>query len=129
MRTAESYEGKCGGCNYHKCEKGRGKGLCTNPKSRRSGKVIDRCFPACKEYVDENGITVDDLENIKIVKPMPWDFSEKGKRNIIDRLQVKMSLANRQLMGEETESIIKVDDLELTILCWAVDMYKEKVIK
>lgn len=126
MRTAENYAGKCGSCMYHKCEKGRGKGPCTNPESRRCGKAIDKCMPACTKYADENGINEDDLENIQIIKPVPWDFSKQGKRNIFDRLQVKMNLANRLLMGEEKETIIKVDDYELTILCWALDLYINK---
>ena len=61
------------------------------------------------------------------MKKEPWNLSDEGKKNIIESLKRKLSIAGYHLeCDERPNTIINIDSYEHTILCWALQELKEK---
>lgn len=62
------------------------------------------------------------------MKKEPWNLSDEGKKNIIESLKRKLSIAGYHLeCDERPNTIINIDSYEHTILCWALQEFKERV--
>ena len=60
------------------------------------------------------------------MKKEPWNLSDEGKKNIIESLKRKLSIAGYHLeCDERPNTIINIDCYEHTILCWALQEFKE----